>query len=393
MPDEELPAEAGDAAGEAAAGAGADSAPDGASDGAKGGSKNPVRRLTYGVLGVIVLLFGWHIAADRYTPYTDLGQVDGYVIPIASQVSGYVSEVHVVLNEVVEEGDVILRINPIPYQLAVNTARANLELSGQQVRAQTSAIEAAAGRLGVARARLDRAQRYYNRVEQIAAQNPGALSQADRDAADTQLAQAQANVISSEAELDRARETLGVEGEENPAIRAAVAALEQAEFDLENTTIVAPGLGVIGDLRLAEGHFANPGQPLATFISAQDVWVRADMRENNLGHIDVGDRADVVLDVAPGRVFKARVASVAAGVATDQASAARGELPTVSQAQGWLRDPQRFPVILRFEDDDAMGFRRAGGHANVIIYTGSNWLLNSVAWIRIRLATLVSFVR
>lgn len=352
---------------------------------------DPARRITVTVAVAVALLFAWHVAADRATPYTDLGKVDGYVVPIASQVSGYVTKVRVVLNQAVAGGDLLLRINPLPYELAVKTARAQLEVAAQQVRAGSAAVESATGQLGVARAQLDRSQRYYDRVEAIAAQNPGALSQADRDRATTQLAQAEAGMFSAEAELERARETLGPEGEDNPSIRAAIAALEQAEFNLEQTDIRAPGPGIIGDLQLAEGHFAAAGQPLATFISAQDVWLRADMRENNLGRIEVGDAAEVALDVAPGRVFRGHVASVGRGVDTGQA--ARGGLPSAESAQGWLRDPQRFPVIIRLEDETARSFLRAGGQASVIVYAGANPLLNTVGRLRIRIATLLSYVR
>lgn len=352
---------------------------------------DPARRITLIVLAVVAVLFAWHIVTDRATPYTDLGKVDGYVVPITPQVSGYVTEVPVVLNQLVEEGDLLIRIDPLPYQLAVNSARAQLELAGQQVRAQTAAIESATGRLGVSRAQLDRSQRYFNRVETIAAQNPGALSQADRDRATTMLAQAEAGVFSAEAELERARETLGPAGQDNPAIQAAVAALAQAEFSLEQTLIHAPGRGMVGDLQLAEGHFAVAGQPLATFISAQDVWVRADMRENNLGRVEIGDPAEVALDVAPGRIFQGHVASVSSGVDTGQG--ARGELTTAETAQGWLQDPQRFPVIIRFDGDEARGFLRAGGQASVIVYAGSNPLLNAVGKLRIRLTTFLSYVR
>jgi multidrug resistance efflux pump len=352
---------------------------------------DPARRITLIVLAIVAVLFAWHIVTDRATPYTNLGKVDGYVVPITPQVSGYVTDVPVELNQLVEEGDLLIRIDPLPYQLAVNSARAQLELAGQQVLAQTAAIESATGRLGVSRAQLDRSQRYFNRVEAIAAQNPGALSQADRDRATTMLAQAEAGVFSAEAELERARETLGPAGQDNPAIRAAVAALEQAEFNLEQTEISAPGRGSVGDLQLAEGHFAAAGQPLATFISAQDVWVRADMRENNLGRIEIGDPAEVALDVAPGRVFQGHVASVSSGVDTGQG--ARGELTTAETAQGWLQDPQRFPVIIRFDGDEARGFLRAGGQASVIVYAGSNPLLNAAGKLRIRLTTFLSYVR
>ncbi len=148
---------------------------------------------------------------------------------------------------------------------------------------------------------------------------------------------------------------------------------------------------MVGDLQLAQGHFASAGQPLATFISAQDVWVRADMRENNLGRIEIGDPAEIALDVAPGRIFRGHVASVSAGVNTGEQ--ARGGLQTAETAQGWLQDPQRFPVIVRFDGDDSRGFRRVGGQANVVVYAGANPVLNAVAWLRIRLTTVLSYVR
>ena len=70
-------------------------------------------RILVGALGVVLALFAWHLASDRATPYTQFGKVDGYVVPIASQVSGYVSRVEVVLNEIVQEGDTLIEINPL----------------------------------------------------------------------------------------------------------------------------------------------------------------------------------------------------------------------------------------------------------------------------------------
>ena len=115
------------------------------------------------------------------------------------------------------------------------------------------------------------------------------------------------------------------------------------------------------------------------------------MRINNLGHIEIGDPAEIALDVAPGRVFNGHVASVSTGVNTGEQ--ARGGLPTADAEQGWLQDPQRFPVIVRFDDDESRGFRRVGGQASVIVYTGSNPILNLAARLRIRLTTMLSYVR
>jgi multidrug resistance efflux pump len=71
----------------------------------------------------------------------------------------------------------------------------------------------------------------------------------------------------------------------------------------------------------------------------------------------------------------------------------RGDLPTVKSSQAWLRDPQRFPVIIGLNDGEATGYRRAGGQADVIVYTGSNPILNAIGWVQIRLRSLLSYVR
>lgn len=374
----------------------AEDAPEGDATSAEASKKDrqpdPAKRITRLVLVAVAVLFGCHIAADRYTPYTTLGRVDGFVVPVVPQVSGYLTEVDVQLHEPVSRGQVIAQIDPLPYQLALRGAQASLELAGQQMGAQVANVEASAGRLGVSRARNDIAQRNLARVERIATEYPGALSEADLDATRAAADRAESGLISARANLKAAQEQLGIEGENNPNIRGAVAAVEQAEFNLANTTLHAPSDGVMGDIRLGVGHYAQAGQPLATFISSVDVWMQVDMKENNLGRMKVGNRAEIVLDAAPGRVFDGEVVSIGYGIATDP-GASRGELQTTEQAKGWLQDPTRFPVILRFAGDEASGYRRAGGQVSAVVYTGSHIILNPIAWLRIRLHALVSYAR
>lgn len=353
---------------------------------------DPAKRITRLVLLAVAILFGCHVAADRYTPYTTLGRVDGFVVPVVPQVSGYLTEVDVKLHEPVSRGQVIAQIDPLPYRLALQGAQASLELAGQQMGAQVANVEASAGRLGVSRARHDIAQRNLARVERIAAEYPGALSEADLDETRAAADRAESGLISARANLKAAQEQLGVEGDDNPNIRAAVAAVEQAQFNLTNSTLHAPSDGVMGDIRLGVGHYAAAGQPLATFISNVDIWMQVDMKENNLGRMKVGDRAEIVLDAAPGKVFDGDVVSIGYGIETDPGASA-GELQTTEQAKGWLQDPTRFPVILRFTDDRASGYRRAGGQVSAVVYTGSHIILNPIAWLRIRLHALVSYAR
>jgi multidrug resistance efflux pump len=353
---------------------------------------DPIRRITRIVLIVCAAVFVWYLFADRITPYTDQARVQGLIVPVVPRVSGHLTRVNVRLHSVVSADDVLFEIDRRPFELAVQQAEAALDNAAQQVGALTATVKSAAGRLGSARASLDRAQRNFDRTQRILEQNPGALSQADRDRTETSLDQAIERVASAEAELDRAKQQLGTTGPDNPQLRAAIVALEQAQLDLAFSTIHAPTDGAIESFNLDVGHYAAAGQPLATFVSTTDVWIQADMRENNISRVKVGDRVEFVLDVAPGRVFKGAVRSVGYGVSSGSGTN-RGALPTVQGTQGWLRDPQRFPVIIGFDSTDAAGLLRVGGQADVIIYTGRRPLLNTIGWLHVRVRSLLSYVR
>jgi multidrug resistance efflux pump len=363
-----------------------------ADDAASPARRDPTRLVTLIVLALAALVFVWYVLADRHTPFTDQARIEALVVPIVPRVSGYVAELNVRLHSVVDEGDQLLRIDPEPFQLAVESAQAALDDALQQVGAQSAGVEAAVAQLGVAEAQLDRSQRNFDRVQAIQAENPGALSQADRDRTETSLTQAQERVAAAAANLEAARAQLGVEGEGNPRVRSAIAALERAELDLAFTTLYAPARGAIENFTIDVGHYAGAGQPVGTFITVSDVWIQADLRENNLANIQVGDPVEVVLDVAPAQVFQATVRSVGFGVSAGM-SGSRGELEQVSGSSGWLRDPQRFPVIITFDGDEALGLRRVGGQADVVVYTGSRPILNAVARLRLRLVGWLSYVR
>jgi multidrug resistance efflux pump len=352
---------------------------------------DPVRRLTLIVVAVIIVLFIWYVAADRYAPWTDEARVQGYIVPIVAEVSGRVLEIAVDNDQVVKTGETLLTIDPRNYQLTVDQARAALDTAGQQVGASAAGVKSAGAKLSDTRARLRKAQQDFDQVESIFKQDPGAVSNSERVRKREARAQAEAQVSLAEAELERAKEQLGKEGNDNAALRSAVAALEQAKINLERTALYAPGLGLITNLKIDVGHYAKSGTALMTFVSGADIWIQANMRENSIGHVKPGNEVDLVLDVAPGRVFKGVVKSIGVGIAQGK-SESLGELQTIKTTSGWLRDAQRFAVIIDFADDEAVGYRRAGGQVDVQIYTGDHSILNGLGWLWIRLLSMLSFV-
>ncbi len=352
---------------------------------------NPVTVFTLVVLLACVALFVWHMLADRFTPYTAKARVKAFTVPIAPQVSAYVKEILVKPNERVTRGQILVQLDRKPFQLAVQSARAALAKAGQNVGARPASVDSAAAQLDIARVRLERARRNYDRVQRISKNNPGALSEADRDRAVSSLEQSKAQLISARAKLERAKQQLGEQGPQNPMIASAVAALDLALYNLSQTTITAPADGWIGNLPFDVGSYAAAGHPLMAFISAADTWIQADMRENNLLHLVPGNPVEFVLDVAPGRIFRGSIRSVGVGVSTGQGPSP-GDLPVVQGAQGWLRDPQRFPVLISLGGDVPADLLRTGGQVDVMVYTGNRPFLNTLARWRIRLAAWLSYV-
>ena len=350
---------------------------------------DPVRRLVRRVGLLCAVLFVWYVASDRHTPYSDQARVDGYVVPIVPEISGRVIEVAVDIDQLVDAGQLLLKIDPRDYELAIASAEAALERAGQDVGTGTAEIAGAQARLADAKAQL--AHQRVQTDRRVMLEGLGVASETEADRARALLSGDEARLATAKADLQKAVENLGDVGRDNTGVRTAMAVLEKARDDLAATSVYAPSDGAITNVGIGVGQYATAGQPIMTFISSSKAWVVADLRENNLGNLKVGDEAEILLDVAPGRVFEGTVASIGYGVETSSRDQL-GALPTVSTQSGWLREPQRFPVIIRFADDQSRGLRRAGGQADVVIYTGTNYLLNSLAWLWIRFVGILSFV-
>ena len=351
---------------------------------------DPVRRFTRIVVGLLIALFIWYVLADRLAPWTDQARVIGFTVPVAPKVSGKVKQVDVVENQFVEAGDLLAKIDPREYELNLQRAEAALEIAGQETGADTAGVKAVEASLGSVRATLRKAEQGFERIERIYKEDPGAVSQASRDRARAARDEARGQEANALAELERAKEQLGKGGGDNPRVRAAVAALEQTRIDLAETIVYAPSNGGITNLKIDEGYYAKKGTPLMTFVSFTDIWIQANMRENSMANVEIGDRVEITLDQLPGKVFAGTVASK--GFAVKQPSYGRtGELMTIKGDKGWLRDAQRFPVIIHFADESAYGYRLGGGQADVQFY-GGNPILNWLGWIWIRSMSWFSYI-
>jgi len=346
------------------------------------------------VLGLIVLSLFWYLLADRFTPYTTQARVQGYVVGVAPKVAGVLTNVWIQNNQIVDESQQLFEIDPSQYRIAVEKARSDLETARRQVDAGSSAVEAARAGLLAAKANEEKAEKDAMRLQRLREEDPGTISLRRLEISQASLEQARAGVRKAEADIQRAIEQKGGDDDKNNAIlKTAMSAVEKAELDLSNTVVRASSRGFITDLRAEIGQFAGTGSPVLTLISLQDFWITAEFTENNLGHLRDGSPVEILFDSLPGQVFKGKVRSIGRGISAGQAPPA-GTLPSISNNRDWLRQSQRFPVVIEFDLAQAREMSqqlRIGGQASVMGYSEGHGVLNAFGKLYIRFMSVLSY--
>lgn len=352
-----------------------------------------MKRTIWTTLAILVLFLGWYIAADRKTPFTGNARVKAIATLIVPQVSGVVIEVLVENGQVVEAGDILLRIDRRAYEIDKMRAEADLESATQDVGASSASVRAAQANLTRAQSDLDTMHLQSERV--FALEKKGLVPITKADDARKELTNAEAKKDNAVADLERAQEQLGEEGQENPKIQRALAALADAELNLEWTELKAPAKGVVSNLLVAPGTYASSGDNLLTFLDATDIWIEAYMTENNIGLAKVGSPVEVVLDMHPGKVVRGVVESFSNAVSISGGDTI-GQLASAPTTKGFLREPERFPVRVVLPGFEAGNFVddlrfQLNGQADIIMYLSENKLLNFVGRTYIRVVSVLTY--
>lgn len=355
---------------------------------------NPVRTIILIALGSLIALYVYHVVSDRVTPYTSQAKVDTFLVQIAPQVTGQVMDVRVKDNGRVRKGQIMFQIDSRPFEIALRKAEADLAVAQQA--AGVSEVEIGVAQAALQKQRVDlAANRQLGKIV-VDLVSQRALAETNAIRARAEISKTQADVQKAEAELQRARENLGATGDANPKVMQALAAIAQARLNLSNTTVTAPADGVVTNLRLSAGQYVNQAQPLLSFIQYGPRWISADMRENQLGNVEPGDKVLVALDDNPGKLFDGRVVSIGWGI-TKGGETPTGQLPDVQPAAGWIREPQRFPVrIMLTPSDDGrrpLAFGRSGAQANVIVFTEDDSILNPIGRLWMRIVAALSYLQ
>lgn len=337
-----------------------------------------VLRIIAGLAIVAGLIWLGHFAVHAYHyEETDDAYTAGHLHQIAAQVGGQVVQVLADDNQVVKQGQVLARIDPVTYQIAVDRSRAALAQARAQKAqadsaarlAEAQAVEthaklaqsAAMGKM--ARAQYVLAETSYRREMQMFT-NGGAATQADVDkakatldtykagteAAAAYLAAAQAAVTSANANANAARAQAEVA---NAGLAAAEAALQNSDRQYSFTTITAPATGRIGAKRIEVGNTVSPGQALFA-LAEPDVWVIANYKETQIARMHKGDKVDLTIDAIPGVTLHGTVDSLSPATGAEFAL-----LPPDNATGNFNKVVQRVPVKILLDPAEV---RSLGSH-------------------------------
>jgi multidrug resistance efflux pump len=355
--------------------------------------------ITIPIVGLTLLILILNIVA----PSSHDVRVINYVVPVIPRVSGRVTEVPIEANRPIKKGDVLFKMDPVPFELAVKAAEANLGMLraklltadanqrtlGEQMNSATGQVEAQRAQLGLVHMRLEQ-------YKELSAS--GAGNRFDLEQAQAQLAELEGQLASSIANQAQVREKLaaktsdGVQ-DEVAQVRAQIAQAEaqlgDAQWNLEQAVFYAPADGTVVSLALRPGAVATmmPMVPVMTFVEDEQ-WILAIYHQNEVRKIKPGQEAEVAFKMYPGRIVKLKVDSI-------MWATAQGQLPIggASTSAGIAPiPPNALAVRLLVDEKDKDIFLASGAHGAGAIYTDSGHMIHIIRKIIIRVGAKLDWL-
>jgi membrane fusion protein, multidrug efflux system len=286
-----------------------------------------------------VLLYFWLMSGHSVS--TDNAAVKQDIVSVSAQVNGPIVQVAVRNGVDVKRGDLLFRIDPAPYRVALEQAEAQLAAA----RLQTSQLRTQAAGTGAdivgAQANLGIKQNALAR--QSALLKKGFTTRADYDDALNEVRSAETAL--ADARARSANASAAIAPGEQPSIAQAQAAVDKARLDLSRTEIRAPMDGTIANAdKLQVGQMAIMGVGMVSLVHSSEAWIEANFKEKDVGRMIPGQRAEIEIDAYPGVTFDGHVESLGAGTGSEFSI-----IPAQNANGNWVKVTQRIPVRIAFD--------------------------------------------
>jgi len=350
-----------------------DTAPAPAAEAAPTKPKRNGRRLVLmaGVPLVLVAAGGWFwLTGGRYEG-TDNAYVQQPVVSLSADVAGRVASVEVAENQVVERGDVLFTLDPRPYEIALSQAQAALATARINVEQLKVGYRTAEAQLKSAQDTLEIRKAAFDRQTALVAQGVNANATLDETKLAYQQAQSAVDVASQQVATAAAAlaGNPNIETDEHPAVLAAIAAVEEAQRDLDKATVTAPAGGIVANVSsLNVGQFIAAGTTIASLVETEATWIEANFKETQLAELRVGQPVDIEVDAYPGTMH-GTVESLGAATGSEFSL-----IPAQNATGNWVKVVQRLPVRIALPEGEELAMLKAGMSANVTVDTGRSTL-------------------
>ena len=326
-----------------------------------------------GIVAVLIGSAGFWLRGGRYAT-TDDAYVQATKVLVTTDVSGLVSSVNVHEGQHVKRGDLLFQIDPLPFQIALDNATANLHETGLTIESMKADYQVTLSNVATQQAQVA--------FDQVTNERNAALLNGDNVARQTydqsrytlQLDQSKLGSLQQTAQVQLAKldGNPNIPVTEHPLYRQAKAQVDEAQRQLDHASVGAPFSGVVTQVDALQPGTYLVSQTAAmtqtgavALVSAENAWVTAQMKETDLTYVKPGDHVAITVDTYPGQVWPGTVQSI-----SPAASSEFSVLPAQNSSGNWVKVVQRVPVRIGIERKPGAPILRSGMSVYVSIDTG-----------------------
>ena len=315
---------------------------------------------------VVVTAGAYYYVTGGRVVSTENAYVKADKIAISTNVPGRVSEIRVSENDRVEAGQLLFRLNPEPYQIALDRAQAKLDSTKQEIRELQAFHRQKLAELQVIEGDLGYYENEFDRQKKL--QERGVVSQSKFDEARRNVTNARQRILAIRQEISRALARLGGDIErpidQHPLVLEAYAERQRAALELSWTLVRAPDSGIATNISLEPGEYVRAGTPVFSIVATDDIWVEANLKETDLTHVKVGQETNIRVDSYPNKTWRAKVESISMATGAEFSL-----LPPQNATGNWVKVVQRIPIKFKLLDSPYDPPLRAGMSVQVEIDT------------------------
>ena len=334
----------------------------------------PITAAAYGAL--------WWGESMRYVT-TENAYVKSNVIAISADVDGRIIAVDARENERVNGGQILLRIDPRPFEIEIAEAGAELERAKAEIEALRADYRSGQREIRSRNERVRYLQGEFDRQQKLTKRGVGTGAKLDQARHELEMSRREVDTV-----RERNRMLLAVLGgdpllkvENHPKYLSALANLDRAELDFDRTNVLAPADGIVGNINLQLGEYVEKGEALFSVVQVDKSWIEANLKETQLTHVEVGQAVSFFVDSYPDIEWQGKVASIAPATGAEFSL-----LPPQNASGNWVKVVQRLPVRLAITEKPGNPKLRAGMTVDVSIDTERDRSLGVmvrelVAWI------------